>query len=197
MKNKLLDYILLEADVYKRPLRKRYILMLLCCGAGFVIMMNYAAKNGFGFLNNAYSIIMTIVLVFFCGIFSMVVFSWPATDMSASVGKSSGKIGITVKRMKIAKGFLFAVIYTGAISALLKMLFNYVFDFNSASIAAIIITIAASLWAGAMMTRCITTVFEETEPKKLMVFILSSVWLYVIIGQIMGFIIKSAYSIIL
>ena len=197
MINKLIDYILLEADVYKRPLRKRSLLLLLCTGAGLVIMLDYSIQHGFGFFNNVYSIIMTIVLVFFCGVFSMVVYSWPTADLSASIGKASGKMNITVKRMKVAKGFLFAVIYTGAVSALLRTLFISTMDYNTARLASVILSILASVWAGAMITRCIFSVFEETAKKKLIVYLLASVWYYIIIAQILGFIIKSAYSIIL
>lgn len=197
MKNKLLNYLLLEADVYKRPLRKRLLLFLLCTGAGLVIMLGYVAKNGFTFINDAYSIIMTIVLVFFVGIFSMVVFSWPATDFVANINKESGKIGLVVKRMKVAKGFLFAAIYTGVVLALLSMLFNAVFEGNIASIVTIVFTFIISIWAGAMITRCIVSVFEETAAKKTYIFITASAWYYIIMFQIMGFIIKTAYSIIL
>lgn len=197
MKDKLINYLLLEADIYKRPIRKRLLLFLLCLGAGLVIILDYSVRNGFGFFNNIYSIIMTIMLVFFCGVFSMVVYSWPAADISAAVGKASGKMNITVKRMKVAKGFLFAVIYTGVVSALLRTLFISTMEIDAAMIASVILSILASIWAGAMITRCIIVVFEETATKKLMVFILASVWYYIIVAQVMGFIIKSSYSIIL
>lgn len=197
MKEKILNYLLLDADVYKRPLRKRYVLLLLCAGAGLVIITNYATQSGFGFLNNLYAIIMTLVLIFFCGIFAMVVYSWPAADFAASVGKASGKMGLSVKRLKVAKGFLFAVIYTGIISAFLRMLANQLFELNGEVIASVLISVAASFWAGAIMTRCITSVFEEAASRKITVFIAATAWYYIIIVQIMGFIIKSAYSIIL
>lgn len=197
MKEKFLNYLLLEADVYNRPLRKRYILLLLCAGAGLVIMMNYAARTGFGFLNNIYSIIMTVVLVFFCGIFSMVVYSWPAADLSSSIGKVPGNIRLTVKRMKVAKGFLLVVIYTGTVSALISFLIIAVFNIENTKLIITVISIIASVWAGAMITRCIINVFEETASGKLYVFLAATVWYYIIVVQIMGFIINSAYSIIL
>jgi len=187
MKEKLLDYLLLETDVYKRPLRKRRVLLLLCAGAGLVIVLGYSVL---------YSVIMTLVMIFFLGIFSMVVYSWPAVDMAASVGKASGKMNIIVKRMKVAKGFLYAVIYTGSFSAILTMLFNSVFEYKGASAATFILSIFVSFWAGGMLTRCITAIFDETAKKKVLVFFLSSVWYYIIIMQIMDFIIKGAYSII-
>lgn len=196
MKEKLLDYLLLETNVYKRPLRKRRILLLLCAGAGLVIVLGYSVKNGFGFINNLYSVIMTLVMIFFLGIFSMVVYSWPAVDVAASVGKASGKMNIIVKRMKVAKGFLYAVIYTGSVSAVLTMLFNSAFSYKGAEAAIFILSVFISFWAGGMLTRCITAVFDETAKKKVLVFFLSSVWYYIIIVQIMDFIIKGAYSII-
>ncbi|MCK5759296.1 MAG: hypothetical protein KAH14_09395 [Clostridiales bacterium] len=197
MKEKLLNYLLLESDVYKRPLRKRSTLLLLCVGAGLVTVLNYSIQNGFGFIKDVYSIIMTVVLVFFCGIFSMVVYSWPTADLAANVGKASGKLNIFVKRMKVAKGFLFAVIYTGIVATLLRMLFNSIMELNEANFASGILSVVISIWAGAIVTRCIITVFEEAIKKKMIVFLLASAWYYIIMMQIMGFIIKGAYSIIL
>ncbi len=197
MKEKLLNYLLLEADVYKKPLRKRSTLLMLCIGAGLVVVLGYLVQNGFGFLNNIYSIIMTVVLVFFCGIFPMIVFSWPTADLAANIGKASGKLNIPVKRMKVAKGFLFASIYTGIVATLLRMLFKFAMEINEASLATVILSVLISLWAGSMITRCIITVFEEAVKKKVIVFLLAAAWYYIIVVQIMGFIIKSAYSIIL
>jgi len=197
MKEKLLNYLLLEADVYKKPLRKRSTLLMLCIGAGLVVVLGYLVQNGFGFLNDIYSIIMTVVLVFFCGIFSMIVFSWPTADLAANIGKASGKLNISVKRMKVAKGFLFASIYTGIVATLLRMLFNTAMEINEARLASVILSVLISLWAGFMVTRCIITVFEEAVKKKVIVLLLASAWYYIIMVQIMGFIIKSAYSIIL
>jgi len=170
---------------------------MLCIGAGLVIILGYLIQNGFGFLNNIYSIIMTVVLIFFCGIFSMIVYSWPTADLAANIGKASGKLNIFVKRLKVAKGFLFASIYTGIIATLLRMLFNSVMEINEASLASVILSVVISFWAGSMVTRCIITVFEEAVKKKVIVFLLASAWYYIIMVQIMGFIIKSAYSIIL
>lgn len=197
MKEKLLNYLLLEPDVYKRPLRKRAILLLLCIGAGLVIILGYLVQNGFGYLNDIYSIIMTFVLIFFCGIFSMIVYSWPAADIAASIGKASGKVNIFVKRMKVAKGFLYASIYTGVIATLLNMLFNNMMEPNESALVSKILFAVISIWAGAIVTRCIINVFEETAKNKAIVFLLASAWYYIIVVQIMGFIIKSAYSIIL
>lgn len=197
MKEKLLNYLLLESDIYKKPLRKRSTLLLLCAGAGLVTVLDYSIQNGFGFLKDAYLIIMTIALVFFCGMFSMVVFSWPTADLAANIGKASGKLNIFVKRMKVAKGFLFASIYTGIVATLLKMLFKSTMELNQASLASGILSVVISFWAGLMITRCIIAVFEETAKKRVIVFLLTSLWYYIIIVQIMGFIIKSAYSIIL
>ena len=64
MKEKLLNYLLLESDVYKRPLRKRSVLLLLCVGAGLITVLDYSIQNGFGFLKDAYLIIMTVVHIF-------------------------------------------------------------------------------------------------------------------------------------
>lgn len=161
-----------------------------------MIILGYSIKNGFGFINNLYSIILTIAMIFFLGIFSMVAYSWPAVDIAASVGEASGKMNIIVKRMKIAKGFLFAVIYTGSVSAILTMLINSVLDYKDAVAATFILYVVISLWAGGMMARCIMTVFDETAKRKMLVFLLASVWYYIIIIEIMDFIIKGAYSII-
>ncbi len=197
MKEKLLNYLLLESDVYKRPLRKRSALLLLCTGAGLVTVLDYSIQNGFGFIKDVYSIIMTVVLVFFCGIFAMVVYSWPTADLAANIGKASGKLNISVKRMKVAKGFLFAAIYTGIVATLLRMFFNSIMELNEANLASGILSVVISIWAGAIVTRCIITVFEEATKKKMIVFLLTSAWYYIIMMQIMGFIIKGAYSIIL
>jgi len=196
MKEKLLNYLLLGTDVYNRPLRKRSVLLLLCIGGGFVITLRYFVENGFEFINNIYTIIMTVVLVFFCGLFAMVAFSWPTTDLVAKIGKGTGSVNTTVKRMKLAKGFLFALIYTGVVTVLFEMLLKSLLDYKVFVIVSALLIIVTSLWAGAMITRCILTVFEETKAKKVIVFIFSSILYYLIVAQIMGFIIKSAYSII-
>ena len=197
MKEKLLNYLLLESDVYKRPLRKRSVLLLLCVGAGLITVLDYSIQNGFGFLKDAYLIIMTVVLIFFCGIFSMVVYTWPTADLVANIGKASGKLNIFTKRMKVAKGFLFASIYTGMVAAMIRMLFNFMMELDEASVASGILSVIISLWAGSMITRCIINVFDEAVKKKIIVFLLASAWYYIIVVQIMGFIIKSTYSIIL
>ncbi len=197
MKKKLLDLLLLTDDVYLRPLRKRRVLLSLCSAAGLVFVLDHAARRGFGFLNNIYTIITAVVLVLFTGIFSIVMFAWPITDLAVYLSDGLEKFNVSVKRMKLVKGFLIAVIYTGTLAALLKILIYSSFGIGTAEVLAVVISIIATLWAGAMITRCITTVFEETSPKKLLVFGAVSIWYYITVVQITVFIIKIAYSIIL
>jgi hypothetical protein len=197
MKKKLLDLLLLTDDVYLRPLRKRRVLLSLCAAAGLVFVLDHAARRGFGFLNNIYAIITAVVLVLFTGIFSIVMFAWPMTDLAVYLSDGLEKFNITVKRMKLVKGFLIAAIYTGTVAAFLKILIYSSVALGTAEVLSVIISILASLWAGAMITRCITTVFEETTPRRLMVFGAVSIWYYITVVQITVFIIKIAYSIIL
>lgn len=197
MKKKLLDLLLLTDDVYLRPLRKRRVLLSLCTAAGLVFVLDHAARRGFGFMNNIFAIITAVVLVLFTGIFSIVMFTWPMTDLAVYLSEGLEKFNVTVKRMKLAKGFLIAAIYTGTVAAFLKIIIYSSVGLGTAEVLSVIISILASLWAGAMITRCITTVFEETSPRKLMVFGAVSIWYYITVVQITVFIIKIAYSIIL
>ena len=197
MKKKLLDLLLLTDDVYLRPLRKRRVLLFLCSAAGLVFVLDHAARRGFVFLSNIYAIITAVVLIFFTGIFSIVMFAWPMTDLAVYLSDGIERFNLTVKRMKLVKGFLIASIYTGTVSALLKIIIYAVMGFGAAEVLSVIVSIAASLWAGAMITRCITTVFEETMSHKLLIFGAVSIWYYITVVIITVFIIKIAYSIIL
>lgn len=193
---KIIDLLLLTEDVYLRPLRKRRVLLMLCAAAGLVFVLDHAARLGFGFLNNIYAILTAVVLVLFTGIFSIVMFTWPMTDLAVYLTGGLERFNLAVKRMKLAKGFLIAAIYTGIISAFFKIVVYTFADFQVARVLSIIMSIAVSLWAGAMITRCMTTVFEETAEKKVLVFGVVSVWYYITVVQITVFIIKIAYSII-
>ncbi|HPJ22012.1 MAG TPA: hypothetical protein PLP30_02370 [Clostridia bacterium] len=197
MKKKLLDLLLLTDDVYLRPLRKRSVLLALCSAAGLVFVLDHAARRGFLFLNNVFAIITAVVLVLFTGIFSIVMFAWPMTDLAVYLSEGIERFNLTVKRMKLVKGFLIAAIYTGTVAAFLKIIINATTGLATAEFLSVIISIAASLWAGAMITRCITVIFEETSNRKLLVFGAVSVWYYITVVQITVFIIKTAYSIIL
>lgn len=197
MKKKILDLMLIPGDVYQRPLRKRRVLFLLCTMAGMVFVLDHAARRGFGFLNNVYTISTAVVLVLFTGIFSIVMFAWPMTDLAVYLSGGLEKFNITVKRMKLVKGFLFAAIMTGTVSAFAKILIYASLPLQTANVLSIMISILVAVWAGAMITKCITTVFEETIEKKYMVFGVATIWYYITVVQITVFIIKIAYSIIL
>ena len=194
---KIIDLLLLTEDVYLRPLRKRRVLLMLCAAAGLVFVLDHAARRGFGFLNNIYTIITAVVLVLFTGIFSIVMFAWPMTDLAVYLSGGLERFNLSVKRMKLVKGFLIAAIYTGTISALLKIIIYAFADIGTAQVLSVLVSIAASLWAGAMITRCVTAVFEETATKRILVFGAVSIWYYITVVQITVFIIKIAYSIIL
>ena len=196
MKEKLLDYLLLSPNVYAKPLRKRWLLFLLLVGAGLVLVLGYSIQDGFTFIRNVFYIVMTIVLVLFSGIFASVMFCWPVSDLCASLSGDTGRINLTVKRFKVIKGFLLTVIYTGIISSLVMLVMELSLE-SGTSLASTIILIITSIWAGAMMTRCIFTVFSDMSLKKYQVFIGSVVLYYIVVVQIMGFIMKVAYSIIL
>jgi len=197
MKKKLLDVFLLTDDVYQRPLRKRRVLLLLCIAAGLIFVLDHAAKRGFVFLNNIFAIITAVVLILFTGIFSIVMFAWPMTDLAVYLSGGLERFNVTVKRMKLVKGFLYAAIYTGTVAALLKIIIYATVDIQAAGILSTIISILGAIWAAAMITRCITIVFVETKPRRLLVFGASVIWYYITVVQITVFIIKIAYSIIL
>ncbi len=196
MKNTLLNYLLLTDEIYRQPLRRRKLLLALCFGAGIVFMLSHSARYGFGFFTNIYGILTAAVLIMFTGIFALVMFSWPISDMILAYGKGVERIGFAVKRMKLVKGFLFAVIYTGSVAAVIKIIVHYFLEINTAALVTEIVSALSALWAGAMLTRCIIAVFRETKFKKWAVFAVASVWYYLTAVQIIAFIIKTAYSII-
>lgn len=196
MKETLLNYLLLTDEIYRQPLRKRKTLLALCFGAGIVFMLSHSARHGLGFFTNIYGILTAIVLMLFTGIFAIVMFCWPIADVILAYGKGIEQVAFAVKRMKLVKGFLFAAIYTGSIAAIIKIMAHYFFAINTAALISAIIALLSALWAGAMLTRCITAVFRETKFKKWQVFWLTSIWYYLTTIQIIAFIIKTAYSII-
>jgi hypothetical protein len=161
-----------------------------------VFILSYSSRYGFGYLKNIYGILTTLVLVMFTGIFAIVMFCWPASDIILAYGKGRETVGFMVKRMKLVKGYLFAAIYTGSVAAFIKILAYFFLEINTAAVISHAVSAVAALWAGGMITRCVITVFRETKFNRYAVFALASVWYYLTTVQIISFIIKTAYSII-
>ncbi|MBN2558176.1 MAG: hypothetical protein JXB33_05440 [Clostridia bacterium] len=197
MKNKILDYVLLNRLVYKKPVRKRFMLFMLGTGAGIVYMLGYSVTSGWGFFSNIFTVIMAVVLILFTGIFSAVIFCWPIADLMVVISEGLEKFNFPVKRLKLVKGFFYAVIYTGTVAGFVKILAFGFMELENAVLVSTLASVLASVWAGAMVTRCIISVFEETAKKKKLILAISAIWYYLIVVQIIGFIIKIAYSIIL
>ncbi|MFO7636500.1 MAG: hypothetical protein R6W96_04250, partial [Clostridia bacterium] len=177
---KLLDILLLDRNLYKRPVRTRTGLFVLILAAGLVMVAGHFIRTGR--VPDILALVIGLGLVLFTGGFAVVAWGWPAADFLCSLDPEVEKFQLRTKRLKLVKGFLYGVILTGTLSGLLEFIIVRWTDFNLSRVLTSLVAVIFTLWAGGIVSRCAFEVFEMAHTKKKLVFILLSVWYYIIVN---------------
>jgi hypothetical protein len=189
---RFLDFFLLNRNIFKRPVKLKTGLLLLIFAAGLVMLIRYSIRTEV--LNSFNAVILGIALSVFTGVLSVVLFSWPSADFLSSLNPEVDRFHLNIKRIKLAKGFLYAVILTGTTAGIMDFFLVRIVDMELSRILITIVSILSSLWAGGIISRCAFAVFEKAEERKKLVFFILTIWYYIIVIQAMDCIIRIIYN---
>ena len=184
----ILDFLLLNRMIFKRPVKSKLSLIFLMFISGAVMVLKYSVRTSA--FNSTNTIILGFALAIFTGVFSVVAFCWPASDFLSSLNPEIEKFHLNIKRIKLAKGFLYAVILTGALEGAVSYLLVNIDDFMLSRILINFVAVLASLWAGGIVSRCSFAVFEKASEKKILVFFALAAWYYIIVNLVIYSVIR-------